>query len=55
MAKKMITVKIDENLKPVLEEIAKRESRSQGAQIEHWIKKDAKRLNISIAKTTPPA
>lgn len=50
MAKKMLTVKIEDNLKPVLEQIAEKESRSQGGQIEHWIKKDAKRLNIEVLK-----
>ncbi len=50
MAKLPITVKIEENLKPVLEKIAEHESRSQGGQIEAWIKKDAKRLKIEIKK-----
>lgn len=51
MAKKMISIKIEENLKPVLEKIADLESRSQGGMVEKWIKKDAKRLNIEIPKT----
>lgn len=52
MAKIMLTVKVEENLKPVLEQIADTESRSQGGQIEHWIKKDAKRLKIDVPKSS---
>lgn len=44
----MLTVKIDELLKPILEMIAEMESRSQGGQIEYWIKKEAERLNIKL-------
>jgi hypothetical protein len=54
MAKIMLTVKVEENLKPVLEKIVEAESRSQGGQIEHWIKKDAKRLKIPIEKPAKP-
>lgn len=46
----MLTVKIEENLKPVLEQISEHEGRSQGNLVEHWIKKNAKRLNIEIPK-----
>lgn len=50
MAKQMLTVKVEENLKEALIKIADIENRSQGGQIEYWIKKDAKRLDIKIDK-----
>lgn len=49
----MLTVKIEETLKPVLEKIAEKESRSQGGQIEYWIKKEAEILNIPIPEKRP--
>jgi hypothetical protein len=48
MTKKMVTIKLDIPFDETLKEIAKKESRSQGKQVEHWIKKDAKRLGIEI-------
>ena len=44
----MLSIRIEENLKPILEQIAEENGRSQGNLIEQWIKKDAKRLNIPI-------
>lgn len=44
----MISVKIDDSLIEPLKQIADNESRSQGAQIEYWIKKEAERLKIPI-------
>ncbi len=50
MAKQMVSIKIDDTLKEALIKIAELESRSQGGQIEYWIKKEAERLNIKISK-----
>lgn len=44
----MISVKIEEDLVEPLKKIAESESRSQGGQIEFWIRKEAERLDIKI-------
>lgn len=49
----MISIKIEDNLPEVLKQIAENETRSQGEQVEHWIKKEAKRLGIDIKKPLP--
>ncbi|WP_323520066.1 RepB family protein [Mucilaginibacter sp. 10I4] len=53
MAKKMISIKIEEALKPILEQICETESRSQGGQVEYWIKKEAERLSIKLPSPKP--
>jgi len=44
----MVSIKIDQNLLEPFRQIAETESRSQGGQVEFWIKKEAERLKIKI-------
>jgi hypothetical protein len=46
--KKMLSVKVESSLLDQLKQIADLESRSQGGQIEFWIKKEAERLNLKV-------
>ena len=46
MAKKMLTVKVDEATIELLKKMAESQSRSQGGQVDFLIKKEAKELGI---------
>lgn len=42
----MLSVKTDDETKELLKILSETESRSQGKEVEHLVKKEAKRLNI---------
>lgn len=46
MARKMLTVKVEVETIELLKVVAETEGRSQGKEVEHLVKKEAKRLNI---------
>lgn len=46
MAKKMISVKVNEGVEELLKKLAEANSRSQGQQIEYMIKQECERLGL---------
>ena len=48
MAKKMLTVKVEDNLIDPFKKLAEMEERSQGAQISYWIRTACRANGIEI-------
>lgn len=46
MSKQYTKINVETDTRDLVEQVAKAEGRSMGKQIEHWARKDAKRLSI---------
>lgn len=57
MKKQYTKINVETDTRDLVEQVASAEGRSMGKQIEHWAKKDAKRLSIGtkiVPKPTVP-
>lgn len=52
MAKKMVSIKLEQDAAELLKLVADTEKRSQGAQVEYLVIKEADRLGIKLHQTT---